>query len=700
MYEEAFSAFSNNTAYNNSQRGIASNLAEFGTGGRVTTGRRIGEFVLRAPKRLEVHYMKMSWPNIYYTDVYHPVSWITMKGGSTEVTGKGVVIDPQDIIVSGYMARARVAHMLPHNFNPGDTIKTLQTPDEMLIAQQHYRLNSMREKAHLSTDKPYYYPGETIWFSGQMLYQNPLMADTLSSLLYIDLIGPDRELIHSQMRPIDGGRVSGQITLSSHLPAGNYYLRAYTNWARNFAQEDITYQPLPIVGLHDRAIGQLPPAVEADDADIVLSVELTKEKYLAREKITPIITLVDGDGTPIKANLSVSVTDTLQVASVAAQPTLARAFLWTSQASPAVFFSRPKFSVEYGISVAGSFKNKKGEGEKANIVAVRGEYDDYGVLETDSLGNFWATGLHFEDTASMAFAAMDNRGRPYGAVTLSKSPPPTVATQLPGLNLPLVEMEVPREVYQLQGDPDYIMLQELVVEEARIQPLSERNYGYGPGDKTITEEDIKKYSGLGVMDIIKRNVPGFNEHGLSRRNYGSVRGGNEGSTQRYIPTPLVFVDGVRIPEPVPPNGEAVAYLATIAPGEIKNITVYTNGATMFGLAGYDGVIMVETNRGERRPPVKDTIFNKEGFSVFKVQGYTPAGTFAAPDYSTPRQSHSSPDFRSTLYWNPSLSTGETTGKAEFSFYAADQPTVYRIVLEGLTEDNTPVRAVKYVQVKK
>jgi hypothetical protein len=43
------------------------------------------------------------------------------------------------------------------------------------------------------------------------------------------------------------------------------------------------------------------------------------------------------------------------------------------------------------------------------------------------------------------------------------------------------------------------------------------------------------------------------------------------------------------------------------------------------------------------------------------------------------------DYHSTLYWNPNVSTNPDTGTATLSFFAADLPGEYRIVMEGVTK---------------
>jgi hypothetical protein len=671
-------------------------IEPFSLGGAVKPGQQIGEFNIVSPRRLEVHYSGMSWPNTYYHDVYHPISWITLKGGSSEVTSKGVPLDPSDIVISGHMARARVAHLLPHNYTPGDTVSAFSSTEEIMIAQQQYKQNSLREKPHLIADKPYYYPGETIWFSGQMLYQNPLMADTLSRVLYVDVINPFRQVVKTEVFPIDNGKITGQLTLPTYLQAGDYNLRAYTQWMQNFPSSDITYQPLPIINLYEKVVNTTVTSDNVTDPDLLITINTEKEHYQPRDKVQVSLSVMDADGGAISSNLTVSITDTLRVATVPASPTLQQAYNWVLNGRPTPYFTQPQHQIEYGISVSGQFLNKKGEPEAANITIVQGEYEDYGVVAADSTGKFWASGLQFNDSSAIAITAINEKGKPYGSVQLAKQTAPEVKAKLTNLNLNIKEQQLPQPIFSLPEDVDYTLLNEVVVESSKIEALSERNYGFGPGDKTFTQEDILRSSGQGVMSIIERGMPGFNRNGMYRKNYGVARG-------NYHPTPLVIIDGQRFQEQAPPEpgNTGVDYLDRLNPADIKSITVYTYNAGVFGMAGFDGVIMVETNfGGERKQNEKSTIFNKDGFSLYTIKGYTPALEFRAPNYSQRKESHSEPDTRSTIYWNPSLTTDSETGKAEFSFYAADTPTVYRIVVEGMTEDNTPVREVRYLQVSK
>lgn len=658
-----------------------------------TTSGTIGQFLLLSSKKLEIHYTREFWPNVYYSDVYYPVSWVVFKGGSTEVSGRGVPIDPSDVILSGHMAKARVAHMLPHNFAPEDSLRSsTQSPEEVLLAQQQYRIQGLREKPFLTTDKPYYYPGETVWLSGQMLYQNPIMADTLSRVVYVDLIDASGSTGGSLMLPVEAGKFTGQLTLPDSTAPGNYGLRAYTHWMRNFGPDEITYQPLPVLDLFETVENKIAIKDEMADPDLQVEISTSRAKYFTREKINLRIQVTDNDGAPLAAGFSLSVTDTLQVASVPLQPALTTAYDWVLKAKPASFAQTPGFPIEYGIGFGGQFLNRRDKPDTAAITIVQGEYEDYGIVKTDTLGQFWASGLHFEDSAQIAFGAIDAKGRPYGSVTLFERTPPEVKKALPTLNLQVRRKDSPQQVFRLPEEGGYTLLDEIVVEETAIEPMEERNYGYGPGDKVFTEEDFAKNPGLGVLGMLQQNLPGFSSGSqrLSRQNWGL-------STA----PPLVIIDGMKYSEP--PGGTFLAesgfsYLNTILPGEIKKVTVYINSSHVFGLAGFSGVIMVETTRGDRIEDKKPPLFNKEGFSLYTLPGYAAEQPFASPDYSTPKESHAMPDTRATLFWAPFVTTDAATGQAEITFYAADIATNYRIVVEGMTEDNTPFKVVKYIQV--
>ena len=59
--------------------------------------------------------------------------------------------------------------------------------------------------------------------------------------------------------------------------------------------------------------------------------------------------------------------------------------------------------------------------------------------------------------------------------------------------------------------------------------------------------------------------------------------------------------------------------------------------------------------------------------------------FYAPAYATERPRRSMvPDYRTTLYWNPTVKLDDT-GQATIEFYTSDAPADYDITIEGITQ---------------
>jgi hypothetical protein len=77
----------------------------------------------------------------------------------------------------------------------------------------------------------------------------------------------------------------------------------------------------------------------------------------------------------------------------------------------------------------------------------------------------------------------------------------------------------------------------------------------------------------------------------------------------------------------------------------------------------------------------------------------PVLSFVSPDYSSNEMKNSRiPDFRTTLYWNPSVEPGKD-GKARVEFWSSDVPSEYEINIQGIDSDGSPVSLRKIIKVK-
>jgi hypothetical protein len=93
------------------------------------------------------------------------------------------------------------------------------------------------EKVYLQLDKPYYAVGDDIWFKAYVTVGAKHQLSGLSGNLVVELID-ERDSVKQRIKlPLISGLAWGDFALSDTLQEGNYRIRAYTNWMRNFGNE-------------------------------------------------------------------------------------------------------------------------------------------------------------------------------------------------------------------------------------------------------------------------------------------------------------------------------------------------------------------------------------------------------------------------------------------------------------------------------
>jgi len=92
------------------------------------------------------------------------------------------------------------------------------------------------EKLYLSTDKPYYNSGDTIWFKSYLLNADHT-ASTRSDKIYVELINQKMQVADRRVVMLNSGLGYGDFTLDSTISNGTYVIRAYSNWQQNFGED-------------------------------------------------------------------------------------------------------------------------------------------------------------------------------------------------------------------------------------------------------------------------------------------------------------------------------------------------------------------------------------------------------------------------------------------------------------------------------
>ena len=180
---------------------------------------------------------------------------------------------------------------------------------------------------------------------------------------------------------------------------------------------------------------------------------------------------------------------------------------------------------------------------------------------------------------------------------------------------------------------------------------------------TVRENDVYYDN---IFQYIAGRVPGvkvFNES-IIIRGVNSFLASSE---------PLYLIDGVTADK---------GLISMIPMSNIDKIEVLkSNSAAVYGSRGANGVVAIYTRVDKSSPGVSLPAL---GTVVKKIKGFTPYLEFYSPEYNAENIESEKPDFRTTLYWNPSFDLSEKN--KTLSFFTCDNLSNYKIFVEGITSD--------------
>jgi len=131
---------------------------------------------------------------------------------------------------------------------------------------EKYNQTYPQEKSYLHLDRPFYSVGETIWFKAYLTNGINHSADSVSRVLYVDLVDKQSgNVILLKKIDITNGLGYGDLPLSDSLQAGDYQIRAYTHWMRNFSESFFFRRDLQILRV-TMPQTKLPP--NADEVEV------------------------------------------------------------------------------------------------------------------------------------------------------------------------------------------------------------------------------------------------------------------------------------------------------------------------------------------------------------------------------------------------------------------------------------------------
>lgn len=649
-------------------------------------GKRIPTDTLVRPSRIESYY-NIQLPEL--THVRYTVEMetggmnesgqasVVSKNASVDVNALGVLFNPNAIAINGPLDGKGLSTALPWNYVPSRSIQS------ELVDWQNFGL--LQEKVYIHTDRDYYYPRETIWFKAYLGYSMPILRDTLSRLLYVEFVAPSGEVLITRNVKIRNGLGWGEFPLPQKMNKGEYYIRAYTNWMRNY-EDGLYIRPVPILS-YDENLAALEESSPIQDS---LRLEVTPDQsiYPTRGKVSLSIRALTKDGNPLPADVSISVTDANEAMLIPQVNRInSKGILKVSGIEKNAYFDAIDYYMERGISFTGKVVDDKNKGIPVNLAIVQGNMENLIDMQTDENGEFLVTGLDFYDSLNFAFKPTNDKGKMVGKVKLLSRDVPVFTYTNPKLELEYQRANALQRVqntYEL--DRNTIVLEEVVIEDKAL-PLEEKTVSkiYGEADHIVKGSDLRaSLPGTNPLVALQGRVPGlqvveyFDELGI-RRVSVRVRGGTtsiQGNNE-----PLILVDGML--------WSSANDLFALTPAVVDRIEVVTRAVSMYGSRGANGLIAIYTKQGV------DAANTPKDYLSHKIGGFTRPDKFRFPDYDKSEMKNFT-DLRTTIYWNPNVRLGGEAATVEF--FAADLQTRYRIVVEGVTEDGAPLRSVTYLEI--
>src|SRR5450755_943619 len=112
-----------------------------------------------------------------------------------------------------------------------------------------YASHALREKLFVHTDKPAYLAGEICWMKIYCVDGASHKPLDFSKIAYIELLDKDDRFVLQGKVALEGAEGKGSFFLPLTLSSGNYKLRAYTNWMKNFGPDHFFEKTITIINL-------------------------------------------------------------------------------------------------------------------------------------------------------------------------------------------------------------------------------------------------------------------------------------------------------------------------------------------------------------------------------------------------------------------------------------------------------------------
>jgi hypothetical protein len=550
-------------------------------------------------------------------------------------------------------------------------------------------LQHFKESLYLQTDRDIYVVGEQVWMKVFKLDAHANKPDNFSKVVYIELLNQAGNPVNQLKLHVPDKSGSTGFTLSDTLSSGNYLLRAYTSWMKNYPAKDFSFRTISVINpfrnLERIEVQNSIPVLEGldscpmvrTDKGLMLEVDFDATAYGTRARVEVNIRAKDSSGKPVDADLSVSITRSCLFNDLR-RNIVDPVHLSGKEEPGAPAMYLPELE---GVVLSGTMLNSISNepiGNEEIVLSSVGKAARCQVYRTNDKGEFYFN-LDDSGVQEIVIQPADSAVSDYyvelepdfhnGYDHPLPSPLFLDTTRLQALNQGIISMQI-ENIYKAYRNRN----------QNKTPDILEMDF-YGEPEYRIQISDYIRLKS--VREVIKEIVPKVSVRVKDGKTSLWV---DNGVDDLYFDNkPLVLVDGVLFDD--------VDQILNIPLKELEQIEVINLRYFMDGHM-FEGIVHFITEAGKMARLEYDHAVFRQGYAVFSE-----GSCFKSPEYSNDSlKSSPLPDFRNTLYWNPGLHT-RVEGYIGFEFYTADDRGDYTVFIEGISTEGKSGFIVKKLVVQ-
>lgn len=158
-----------------------------------------------------------------------------------------------------------------------------------------------REKVFLHLNKSTYFTNETLWLTAYVAEDGGNTPSIYTSNLHINFLDAKGETIEQKTIFIQNGVGYADFLLENNLETGKYYIQGFTNYMRNFGEENVFTQEIEIINTSSEKVESNEEYINSYDIQL-----FPESGYLLEdtENILGIKALINGKGFPFSGQIT------------------------------------------------------------------------------------------------------------------------------------------------------------------------------------------------------------------------------------------------------------------------------------------------------------------------------------------------------------------------------------------------------------